>query len=483
MPLNRKHQIAIKAEAAEGADPWGGGAPAATDVIEVFEPAVSDATEFQDRAPAGASLSRPLDTPGRQSRSITFESDMVGNTTGGTPTIKRNALPPWDKLILAAGFKFVGITELTAAVVGGPFIAGERVEKDATNFGIALNAADAAGGVLYAVAIEGSLTSATTITGISSGATMATPTSQTAGRAYLPTSEKSISVDLTVAGFTPGSPSVGDVLIFKRAGLLIASGQLLDATDPITVNQFFGPAILNLDTIEDGAGNSAVVDTGAGTALNGISIGVYSNLDSLARRMFGSRGGFTLTGEPGQGLSFAWSFQGTGPDPIDEGQVAGVSLPSLRASRWQGATADVGYDRDQLLEPPTSTPDDFAVCIPIKSIEVDPTNTIEDRRDPCEATGAGGSSVTDRDPVVTLELDQIGLLAFDWFRLLSKGVPMHFGTFWGSEAGNQMAIAGNQFQVVELADGEADGLATHTVTLKGRRIREAGDDELVIAKL
>lgn len=485
MPITRKHQIAAKLETAEGTDIWGGSPPASTDVVRVYDPQVQDSTEFDDTVPSGASLSRDYQAVGRQGRSMTFGADFVGNNTGATDTLKRNAVPPWDAFVRASSTKRVDMTLATGTVTAGPFYPGEKVGDASwagspTNWGIAAN--DGVGG-LFIVPIVGDFGSATAVYGQASGASIGTATIDTTeGLAYLPDSLQTVAVNLTVAGWSAATPSDGDVLLIKRSGEQVGSCRIVTIGDPALVSLVYG-SIANGDELHAADGSYATAEASAAVvAVNSPSISIYSNLDGEARRLLGGRGDFTLGGETGKVLKFAFTMQGSPDDEVDELQIAGVSLSTLAAPKFAGAIFSVGYDRDAALDSPTGTAAHFGTCIPAKSIEFAPGNSIEDRRGQCAASGVISARVVDRDPQLTIEFEKVGVGAFDWKRIMRRGVAVRLGFVIGTAVGNRVGIVLPSCQVVEVTDGEADGLATNQVTLRPRRLREAGDDEFALIK-
>lgn len=478
MPIRRKHQIAALLETSEGSDPWGAGvAPSASDVLTVYEPDVQDAVELNERQVAGASLSRGFDTVGTQTRTVTFRSDLVGNVTGATDDDRRNAVPPFDPLLRASGFERVSLVRVAGLVVSGPFYVGERIGSASwgagtpANWGYAVNAGD--GGELFVVPIAGDIGSATDVYGEQSGASIIGGTiDATGGVGYLPDSQKTILAG--VGAWSSGAPTAGDILriLDGTTGELKGSAQAIVVGATMTLAVFYGSAEVG-DDLETAAGSTAAISSV--TAGASPSLGIFSNLDSLERRTLGARGDFSLSAEVGNVFEFSWTFNGSAVAPADSVQVSGVSLDTLQGPRFQGATLGIGYDR-------TGSGEYFDTCLPVKSVELAPGNSIENRRAPCSTTGLAGASLIDRDPTLSIDVEQVGVGAFDWIGALTNAKPIRFGFVIGTEVGNRVGIIIPNGQVTEVSDGEADGLAIHSVTIKARRVQEAGDDELAIFK-
>lgn len=482
MPTARIHQIAAKLETQEGVDPWGPStAPAVSDVLTVFEPSVGGGVAFNERRIAGASLSRGFDSPARETRQVTFRSDLVGNTTGGSADAKADALPPFDPLIRACGFQRVKALKCTGTYTGA-FYGGERVGNAAwsgspTAWGIAINAASS--GTLFVVPIVGDLTGAATLHGEASGATLGATLAVTetgGGQAYAPQSLKTVLVE---TGAWSTDPSVGDVVVIKRSGEQVGSALIVELDTTVSsesaVLAIWYGGVANADELETEDGYTATIDADP-VVQAGPSVAIYSNLDGLERRTLGARGDFSLAAESGQIPEFSWTFSGGAVTPRDSTLVSGVSLTPLQGPRFQGAYVGIGYDRNNDGTGFFDTP------LPIKGFDFAAGVTTEDHRNPTAASGIDSANVTDRDPRISFDVDMVGVHGFDWFGLQSNGRPVRIALVLGTEPGNRVAVIVPNGQVVEVTDGEADGLATHSVTIAARRIQEAGDDELWICK-
>ena len=482
MPTARIHQIAAKLETREGVDPWGAETqPDVSDVLTVFEPAVGGGITFNERRIAGASLSRGFDSPARETRQVTFRSDLVGNTTGGSNDAKADAIPPFDPLIRACGFQRVKGLKCTGTYTG-KFFGAERVGNAAwsgspTAWGIAINGAGS--GTLFVIPIEGDLTGAATLYGERSGAELGatlTVTETGGGQAYGPQSLKTVAVE---TGAWSSNPVVGDVVTIQRGAEQVGSAQIIELDTTVSSESailaiWYG-GVENGDVLTTDDGKTATIDQDPVVAA-GPSLALYSNRDGMEMRTLGARGDFSLAGESGQILEFAWTFSGGAVDPRDSPLVAGASLTPLQGPRMQGVYLALGYDRNQ------DGTGWFPTSLPIKGIDFAAGITTEDHRNPTAASGIDTANITDRDPQISFDVDQAGVTAFDWYGLRSRAQPVFFALVLGSEVGNRVAVIIPNGQVMEVDPSEADGQATHSITIKCRRIREAGDDELWICK-
>lgn len=476
--LTRLHQIAAKLETAEGTDPWGGGQPAAADVISVIDPAVSDTPDFIELLTSGGSLSRGFDVVGRVQRQFTFRSQFVGNTTGATDDDKRNAAPPWEPLIKAAGFQAASLVRVTGTVTSGPFYIGERVGDSSwgggepTNWGVAMT--DGTGHLMIAD-VKGTMGAAAAVYGEQSGASIATATPDpTGGRAYKPEDERLIDVDLTVAGWSGAPPTAGDVVLVKRSGEQVGAALVTVVADPIRLSVYYGTVVEN-DVLETAGGSTATVEAASAiTIVSSPTTALYSNLSTKARKSLGARGDFQVGGDAGQVLLFSWTFRGSAPTPYDDPLITGVALTPLQGPRWIGATVHMGYDRGGGTY--------FNTALPIKSFSFTPAGVLNDRDDAAAATGIIGAFLASRDPQVDISVEQGSVLGFDWDTLKDNATPVRFGMHFGSAVGNILALAVPNGQVVAVTDGDANGIATHQISIKPRRIRDDGKDEVHLAK-
>ena len=473
MPLARVFQLAAKVESSEGQEET----LTADDVVVVTEVSVDDSTDFEENNTSGQSLSGDFQTAGRTTRTMTFQQELRGNTTGATDQDKSSAAPPWDRFLRPSGFEKVGLQRVTGSITSGPFMIGEIL--DGGSGGSAVVVTPSKGSEeLFVIPLEGALSG--TLTGRDSGASISTPTiTDDYGTGYRFVSQKTARVEVDTWTSTP---SIGDVFtVFASATSKeqVATGQIL--ADRSVSDTFVDLEVL----ITSGglaAGNvmrvgsrSAAVETVE--ALAGPSLTLLSNQDGKRRVNTGARGDFTLDVPPGDKGTFSFTFEGSGPPATDEAPIPGASADPLAAPRFQEAMLHMGYNRGD-----AGSPDHFFACLPLKSFQLAISATVELHTNPCAPEGIDGSNITDRDPTVTIEVDHVGVTGFDWGGALRNSTPIRFGFVFGTEVGNRVGIICPRCQVTSLSDGEAEGLLTDSVELKLRRILEAGDDELFIVK-
>lgn len=479
MPITRKQQLLAKLETTEG----GGATFTSSDAVEVFDPSISDSVDLLDRSPAGSTLSRDFTPVGRKTRDITFTSDLKGSGTAAT-------VPPWGLLLEACGYRrdddgtrSFRILSYDCDSITGAFQVGERVTQSAgADEGVIVGIRAAGNGApklqttanddeLIIVELAGTFTSTTATTGSSSGATDSTGTvaASTTHHAYMPTSKKLL--NLTIGTWSgSGNPSAGDVLVVKDTGnTIVGSVQLIEehsATD-IDVTLLWGE-IANNYSLSTAASQSAVLSADPTPVLTP-SLAVRHNLDGRDRLLLGSRGSFTMNGEVGQPLSFSWSFTGDVGTDADAVPITTSGLSSVRAPRLLGAIC--GYGETSNVR-----------NLQTKSVAFDSGNTVASNLDANSTGGATGANVTDRDPSITIQVDNT-LSTMDWEGLRDAGTAVRACFVLGSSAGNTVSLVAPNCQVTEVSIGDAEGVSVFDVTLRPRRIDETGDDEVYICQL
>lgn len=476
MPITRKQQLLAKLETTEG----GGATFASGDAVEVFDPAISDTVDLLDRVPAGSTLSRDFTPVGRKTREVTFTSDLKGSGTTGT-------VPPWGLLLEACGYRqdddgtrsYRLLKYEFGLISGGRFQIGEQITQTSSNVGVIVGLFTSAGVPImtaanatdYAIVVEvkGTLASTTATTGSSSSAADSTGTfaTTTDHHAYMPTSKKLLNV--TTDAWSGGTQAAGDVFEVLNGSNLVGSVQLIEvhsATD-LDITQLWG-SVADGYTLKDSGGNTADINATPDPVLTP-SLAVRHNLDGRNRLLLGSRGSFSMTGEVGQPLSFSWTFTGDVGTDADAAPITTTGLSSVRAPRLLGALCAYGE---------TANVRDLQT----KSITFDSGNTVASNLDANSTGGATGANVTDRDPSITVQVDNT-LSTMDWEALRDAGTTVRAGFVLGTTAGNIVSLVAPVCQVTEVSIGDAEGVSVLDVTLRPRRIDESGDNEVFICQL
>jgi hypothetical protein len=223
------------------------------------------------------------------------------------------------------------------------------------------------------------------------------------------------------------------------------------------------------DTLRSAGNGTATVDTGGVFQLRTPSLTIRHNLDGRRRDLLGARGDFTLEGEVGQPMQFAWTFSGDLGPALDALPITTTGLSTIRPPRLLGAFCMYGLGADLLR-------------IPTKRVSFANGATINPNLDANRAGGATGSNVTDRDMSFTVTVDNI-LGAFDWEAARDAGTVVRLAFMLGTAKGNILTLVAPICQVTEIAFSDSDGVSTFDVTARPRRIQESGDDEVYITQL
>lgn len=473
MPIDRKQQLLAKRETTEG----GGATFLNTDAIQVFEPSISGGADVQSRVPAGPTLSRDFEPVGRRTRQLSFRSDFRGSGSTGTA-------PDFARLLEAAGYKLSTLRVLTLGAVTstvGGFQVGEIVSQSSGAIrGVvvaALSSANApksagntSGDKLVVAVIVGTFTAAAT-TGESSGSTSTASVEDAyTGFGYQPTSEKLI--QFSVGSWTGTQPvGAGEVIAVESGGAKVGSVQITATTGSpiatITGVLLYG-SIANGNTVRSAANGTATLSADP-TMIATPSMAFRHNLDGRNRLLLGSRGDFTLEGEPGEPMQFQWTFSGDPGTDADAQPIATSGLSTVRAPRLLGAIVLVGVGS-------------AAYPLTTKRVSLANGGTVNQNLASNRPGGSTGSNVTDRDLALNVTFDNVNG-AFDWESFRDAGTPVRFAIVLGTVQGNMLAIVAPVCQVTECTIGKAEGVSTFEVTMRPRRVRESGDDEIYLVQL
>jgi hypothetical protein len=473
MPIQRKQQVLGAIETSEGEAATISGA----DAVLAYEPSLSDSVEQVESVPSGPSLSR-ADTPvGRQSRQLTFQTDWRGSGDTTSPPVDA---PEWDRYVRGCGFRRV---VLKAVTVGSPtgtgFQVGEILSSGSgANRGVivglftggtALAPRLTAAGVIVVAMIAGTFTAAS-VTGESSATTAtASAVADYAGVCYQPTSRKLLNV--TTGTWTGTAPAaVGEFVTVESGGVAVGSLQIITdngSMEDIDAALVFGP-VADGYTLRSAAGGTAVIGAPP-TQIETPSLTLQHNLDGLQTQVLGGRGDFTLGAEVGQAAKFAWTFSGDIGPQVAALPLATGALTTIKPPRYVNAICAYGLGATMLR-------------LPSKKFDYSNSGTVAPNLDANRPGGATGSNITDRDPQIVCTVDRVHT-AFDWKAARDVGTNVRVAQLLGTTKGNIVGIVIPVGQVTEVADGEQDGIATNDVTVKARRILEAGDDEVYLVQL
>lgn len=478
MPITRKQQVLAKLETSEGSS----SSPGAVDAVQVFDPQLSDTVDVQSRVPAGPTLSRDFEPVGRQQRQLQFRSDLRGSGATGTE-------PDFAKMLKACGYASSTLKQVTlGAVTGIGFQVGEIVSQSSgtirgvvvailTAGNTPVHRTTTTGHKLLVAVITGTFTAAAT-TGESSASTSTASAvaDYTSQFCYQPTSQKR--VRLQTAAWSGGTIATGNTLKIEN----VTSGILLGAVqvESITSQTDFEVTVLFLQNggfdataaqnrLRAPNGTDTTTLSSAPTATKTPSLTVRHNLDGRQRDMVGARGDFSIEGESGGPMQFAWTFSGDLVAALDAPAITTSGLSTVRPPRLLGAFLCYGLGTE-------------IYRLPTKRVTVNNGGSVNPNLDGNRDGGSTGSNVTDRDPTIVVQVDAVNG-AFDWEAARNAGTVVRAAFILGTTQGNIVAVVAPVCQVREVTIGDADGVSTMDVTLAPKRIQESGDDELYIAQI
>jgi hypothetical protein len=473
MPVTRKQQILFKVETSEGVD----SSPGGSDAIQAFEPQISDTVDVQERAPTGASLSRDTSAIGRQSRQITYRTDFRGSGDTSIPI----TLPDWATQMKATGFREGTVyAAVLGAVTGVGFMVGEQITQSAGSIVAVVVAVLQAGtskplhrttatsDILILAKLTGTPTAAASV-GAASGSTstfaavVAHP-----GVGMQPTSSKIVNV--TVPSWSSTTPAVGDVLTVESpAGIRVGTAQIqadngsaLDLDLTLLEGAMLATYTLRHPTV------TSIATIATATQTRTQSASISHNLDGRTRKALGTRGDWTLEGEAGGPMQFSWTFTGDLVDGADGPQITTSGLSTIKPPRLLGAVVCYGFGSTLSR-------------LPTKRVAIACGNQVSPNLDANRDGGSTGSNVTDRNPSITITVDNVNG-GFDWETLRKNSTDVRFGLTMGTANGNIVGVVAPRCQVTEIAFSDSDGISTLDITLKPLRLLESGDDELYIVQ-
>lgn len=460
MPIKNKHQILAKVEESEGTAV----SLAAADGLEVFNPEVSGDTDIVDRRPATSTLSRDVSPVGRQTRRVTFSSDLKGSGSNSTA-------PPWGALIQACAFQQLSAMKFVCTSGSGTWQAGEIITRSdsITGYGIVLKEATGSTPTVWVAWMTAAVTPVptTVLTGATSGATASVSTETATGFCYRPTSLKSVT--LTTDSWGGNAPSAGECLLVQRSGVDVGAVFVVSVTSATVyvVTPQWGDA-LNADVLLRSTGHSAAI-AAAPVQTSTLSLTLSSNIDGIRRLMVSSRGNFSLAGAAHETPQFSWDLSGQRSSTTDAAQVTGIAASALTIPRMRGSTIGFGVSATQFRK------------FEIKRVELAPGNVIEISADANSSTGDRAAEVVDRDPTLTIEMAAVGVTAFDVETYLANATTLRVGFRIGSGTGNEVGFVCPKAQIVAAPDGEQAGKLTSAIQFKPRRYQ--GDDEIILFQI
>lgn len=442
----------------------------ASDAMLVYDPQVRNLGDAQERTAASQSLTSQTALMGLETREVTFQSDFRGS---GDATVPGMNPPDWEKTILASGFRAATVKKVPITGISGlGYQIGEKVSKDASNWGVALNAL-AANGDLNVAMVEGSITSTGTLTGASSGTTGTIGTVAAADcNAYAPSSSSLLTI--ATGAWTGGAPSLagGQTMgVVTRAGLVVGAIRAVVDNSAGAMTNFDAEPVWGTVAASDvvsfaGATKTATVSS-TPTVKSGAVATIRGNRGGYAQDATDAQGNWTLEGRGGEAMVFSWTFTGAKGAHSDLLPASSTGVDTTtRAPRLLGALVGIGFG-NQFWR------------LPVKSITVTPGNQLTQDLNANAPSGSDGGEIVDRGFEIRITVNAIGT-AFDWQTLKSNSNSVRFGAQLGSATGNIVGLCAPVAQITTMEDSDSDGIATLDITLRPRGQSTNGDDEFYI---
>ena len=460
--LTRKHVVLAKLETTKGTD----SSPGASDAVQVYEPTFDGPNlENLELEYAAADLDTDPSQQGLASGSMTFKTTVRGSGN------KANASEA-DPLFQAAGCQKADVGELDHTRASGRFVLGQQISDATTGAEAIILYPQDGNGTVRVAKLDATAFTAPNVIDIDTGPSwiqspvVAGSGYAATGHGYRPVSDEWIQHDLAAA-YTPGSPSVGALVIYTDATTLevVAAGILRSiqgSPDRQQVELYMqkpGRAIAATDVCTADGNTASVHGTPALSISRSPSLTLHSYLDTIRRTLLGSHGTFSLDAESGRAAAWEWNFQGTPGNPADGSPPAGISYPATQGPRWVNGFAELN-----------------GVRFSVKRARFELGAGLVEELNANAATGSDGSIITSREPLLTLELKHAGVGTLDFFAAQRDVTTLVGGVVIGSTTGNIVSLVGPRLQVVGVESAEFDGVAGWSLQLRMRR-RIGGEND------
>lgn len=459
MASEKLKQVLLKRQTRRGT----AAAVAAADAVLCYDVEVEDLGEPQEVQFAGPSQSSDFVPMGLEQRQITFRSDFKGSGDTSAPYDE----PEWGKAITACGYRRLTFADVpVTGITGTGFQPGEKVSKDANNYGVCLERVTANGTVRVAP-VKGTITSTGTLTGASSGTTATIGVAADSGQsAYAPASVSTVTV--TCNAWATATPVAGMLAVVTRSGNVVGVLRILadnGGTMVSFVAELLYGDVLSGDGLTSTAGGTTTTTADAVLA-QVIPATIRANRAGFARETLDAIGSFELAGNAGERMVFSFSFQGAKGIHADALPADTGALVQTAAPRLLGAVAGFGFASGWYQ-------------LPVAEIAFQAGGNVVQALNVNAASGSDGGEQVERAPELRVVVRQTGSIP-DWLNIRSNALPVRFGVRLGTAAGNVVGMVVPNAQLVSVRDTSINGLAAMELVLRPRRQLEAGDDEVYL---
>lgn len=470
MGLAKAKQLALAIESVPGTAATLSG----SDVIDALEVDFEFTQDFLERQPAGGSLSKGVQPPGQSSGRITARLDAKGSGSVGTA-------PKVGRFLEAGLYERITLVTLNLGSLNDDLVPGDKLTGQ-TSSAVGLVCAYVAKSV-GAVSIPLLVVSGTfggteaidsALKGTSVGTTTASPTTASQGFAYKPLTSSQMTVELAAA-WTAADPGSGQGIVVKDGDTVKGEAFFISQSGTtLTMEWAWGEIAAGYSLSSKSAAGAAVTasvhgTTPALTQTKGKTATAQYIRHRLRRLLTGCRASFSIEADAGAAGVVAVTLQGSVQTSADSAQLTASGAETTSPPRFIGPNGKRGSAHIN------------GVPVPTQKVSVDAANEVARRQDANASQGDAGGAVTGRAPTASIQLDQVSVQTLDIQSLIQAGTTVRFGAQLGNTAGNRIAVFAPAAQLTAMTDDDADGNATHTVTVQPRAESIAGDDELYIA--
>jgi hypothetical protein len=200
-------------------------------------------------------------------------------------------------------------------------------------------------------------------------------------------------------------------------------------------------------------------ETGGGSAKT-LTTGVY--LDGRRKILVGTVFDCVINFVSGQPVQMEWNGIGQWGAPTDVALLT-PTYPTTIPPRFASATLTVG-----------------GTAYKISQCQIAFNNVMTLRPDATDATGIHAGIVVDRDIQFSFDPEASLIADQDWHGDWIAHTEAALAITVGSATGNTIAFAAPKMQIIDVQEGEREGLTTDNVVFQCNRSAAAGDDELSI---
>lgn len=192
-------------------------------------------------------------------------------------------------------------------------------------------------------------------------------------------------------------------------------------------------------------------------------------LDGRDYKMYGARGNARLTAAANNIMYWEFSFQGIFSAESDTALFTGITYESTLPQPFRATSTTFNFGTAWT----TAVFSQFAL---------DLGNVVSLRSNANSATGLAYAQIVERDPNGTFDLDATLKATQDLYGFRDTPTTGSLAMSLGSVAGNQFAFAAPALQIVDITEGNRDGVETSTIAYHLRGSAAAGEDEFTITQ-